>query len=221
MDCFDSERSEYTRRDAITDWIHNEARKKHGPKGTKEDIFYYVYGILHSPGYRTTYANDLKKMLPRLPLLDNAEQFKAFSKAGRELADLHINYEKRPAPAGVLVNKKPPAECQFTDNQLIVHKMQFGNKVKKDSIIYNDHITVSNIPPRAYEYVINGKSAIEWIVERYAVTVHKESGIRNDPNDWGREHGDPRYILDLLLSIITVSLRTVDIVEGLPEVAWA
>jgi predicted helicase len=98
--------------------------------------------------------------------------------------------------------------------------MSFPAKGQKDTIIYNTHITVSNIPAKTYEYIVNGKSAIEWIMERYAVTVHKESGIKNDPNDWAKEHNNPRYILDLLLSVITVSVKTVDIVEGLPDILF-
>ena len=90
----------------------------------------------------------------------------------------------------------------------------------KSAIIYNNRITIENIPPTAYDYVVNGKSAIEWIIERYAVTTHKESGIVNDPNDWAREHNQPRYILDLLLSIITLSVRTVDIVNSLPKITF-
>jgi predicted helicase len=98
-----------------------------------------------------------------------------------------------------------------------VAKMRFPKKDQKDSIIYNSHITISNIPAKAYEYVVNGKSAIEWIMERYQITTHKESGITNDPNDWAIEVGKPRYILDLLLSIINVSVQTVDIVNALPR----
>jgi predicted helicase len=96
--------------------------------------------------------------------------------------------------------------------------MSFPAKGQKDTIKYNAYITISNIPSKAYEYVVNGKSAIEWIMERYAVTTHKESGITNDPNDWPKEHGNPCYILDLLLSVISVSVKTVDIVAGLPKV---
>jgi len=81
-------------------------------------------------------------------------------------------------------------------------------------------LTVSNIPAKAYEYIVNGKSAIEWVMERYSVTTHKESGITNDPNDWAKEHEDPQYILNLLLSVITVSVKTVEVVEGLPKVEW-
>jgi predicted helicase len=98
--------------------------------------------------------------------------------------------------------------------------MRFPKKDKKDTIIYNDKITISNIPLKAYEYVVNGKSAVEWVMERYAITTHKDSGIINDPNDWAVEHNNPRYILSLLLSVIAVSVETVGIVEGLPGVEW-
>jgi predicted helicase len=105
-------------------------------------------------------------------------------------------------------------------NLFHVEKMRFPRKDQKDTIIYNSRITISNIPEVAYEYVVNGKSAIEWVMERYQITTHKESGIRNDPNDWAKEVGNPRYILDLLLSIINVSLQTKEIVDGLPGVRW-
>jgi predicted helicase len=103
----------------------------------------------------------------------------------------------------------------------IVDKMRFPKKDQKDTIYFNSKITVSNIPAKAYDYVVNGKSAIEWIMERYQVTTHKESGIVNDPNDWATEVGNPRYILDLLLSIVNVSVQTVDIVENLPKQKFA
>ena len=98
--------------------------------------------------------------------------------------------------------------------------MRFPAKGQKDSIIYNRHITICDIPGKAYEYVVNGKSAIEWIMERYQITVHKDSGIRNDPNDWSAEVGNPRYILDLLLSVINVSTQTVNIVRSLPKLSF-
>ena len=132
---------------------------------------------------------------------------------GRQLADLHINYESVPPYAGVQVTG--------TDSGFFrVQKMRFPKKGKKDTIIYNSKITVSNIPAEAYEYVVNGKSAIEWIMERYQVKVDKASGIKNDPNDWADEVGNPRYILDLLLSIINVSVQTVDLVNGLPKLEF-
>lgn len=204
---------EYIRRDGVSDFIFDRAKKQYGNRVTKEDIFYYVYGILYSPIYRTTFANDLKKMLPRIPLVDDPKDFWKFSKSGRELAALHINYESVEPYKGVKVTAE---ESKFFK----VEKMRFPKKDQKDTIIYNSKITIENIPAKAYEYIVNGKSAIEWIMERYQVTVHADSGIKNDPNDWADEVGNPRYILDLLLSIINVSVQTVDIVNSLPELKF-
>ena len=210
--------SEYVRRDAITDFILGRAKAIYGKTVSKEDIFYYVYGFLHSPEYRTMFANDLKKMLPRLPLVEDVRDFWKFSKSGRALAELHINYETVPAYDGVTVTG---ADSGF----YTVEKMRFPKKDQKDTILFNSKITISNIPAKAYEYVVNGKSAIEWIMERYKVTVDlnakgEGSGIKNDPNDWATEVSNPRYILDLLLSIINVSVQTVDIVNDLPKVTF-
>jgi len=204
---------QYIRHDGVTDYILHEARDKYRTNAiTKEDIFYYVYGFLHSEEYRKQFAADLKKMLPRLPLVENAVDFKAFSEAGRKLADLHLNYEKRPKPEQVIVERKA--------DDYIVEKMKFKSKQDKSVIIYNNHITIKNIPLEAYDYVVNGRSAIEWIMERYQVKIDKASQIKNDPNDWAKEHNDPTYILDLLLSVITVSLETMKIVKGLPKVEF-
>jgi len=173
------------------------------------------------------FANDLKKMLPRLPLVEDVKDFWKFSKAGRALAELHLNYETVAPAAGVIVMVNPLSikdslkqankeELEYLDYR--VNKMRFPKKGEKETIIYNNQITISNIPAQAYEYVVNGKSAIEWIMERYQVSTHKESGIKNDPNDWAAEVGNPRYILDLLLSVINVSVQTVEIVNNLPKV---
>ncbi|MCF8341359.1 MAG: DEAD/DEAH box helicase family protein [Chitinophagaceae bacterium] len=209
---FDTDETQkYVRRDAISDFILERAKQQYGKTVTKEDIFYYVYGFLHSNEYRETFANDLKKMLPRLPLIETVTNFWAFSKAGRKLAELHLNYET--------VAPSPDVTVTGDDGKTYsVEKIRFPKKDQKETIHYNSKITVSNIPAKAYEYVVNGKSAIEWIMERYQVTTHQESGIVKDPNDWAKEVGNPRYILDLLLSIINVSVQTVDIVNGLPKV---
>jgi predicted helicase len=210
---FFEKEAEYTRQNGVSDFIFSQAKERYGNKITREDIFYYVYGILHSPSYRKTFANDLKKMLPRLPLVENSEDFMAFSKAGRKLAELHLNYEDAEQYQNLTITGEENKDYK-------VNQMRFPQKGKKDTIIYNDKITISNIPLKAYEYIVNGKSAVEWIMERYAITTHKDSGIRNNPNDWAVEHNKPRYILDLLLSVITVSVETVEIVEGLPQVEW-
>jgi predicted helicase len=211
---FDSSNSsEFIQRDGISDVILGRACHQYGKSVTKEDIFYYVYGFLHSLEYRETFANDLKKMLPRLPLVDEPKDFWKFSKAGRALAELHVNYETVPPHPAVKV--EGDASGHFK-----VEKMRFPKKGQKDTILFNSKITVSNIPAEAYDYVVNGKSAIEWIMERYQITTHKESGIKNDPNDWAEEVGNPRYILDLLLSVINVSTQTMEIVKGLPKVKF-
>lgn len=206
----------YIRHDGITDWILKQARNIYEKSVEKEDIFYYVYGFLHSKEYRETYSADLKKMLPRIPLVDKKEDFWAFSKSGRALADLHLHYET--------VDPMEGLDVKFTGDMgdeyeyFSVEKLRFPAKDKKDTIIYNNHITISGIPEKAYEYVVNGRSAIEWILDRYQVTVDKDSGIKNDCNDYSKEHKKPRYIFDLLLSIINVSVQTVDIVNSLPKI---
>jgi len=218
-----SEMDRYTRRDGVTDWILSTARKQYGSKVGKEDIFYYVYGILHSLEYRSAFAADLKKSLPRLPLVDSVDDFWAFSKAGRDLAELHLNYETVEPYKGCLLVYGANTNRGDSMNYR-VEKMRFGKldskTPDKTKIHYNQHITVEGIPLEAYDYVVNGKSAIEWIMERYAVAVNKDSGIRNDPNDWAAEHNDEKYILNLLLRIITVSLETMKIVYTLPKLKF-
>lgn len=220
FDVIDDE-DKYIRRDGISDWILREVRSRFGNTKslTKEHIFYYVYGLLHSEQYRSKFAAELKKSLPRILIGERAEDFMAFYKAGKELADLHLNYEEVPACPEVMVDGDNPSGDQYAFYS--VQKMRFPAKGQKDTIIYNEHIRITNIPAKAYEYVVNGKSAIEWIMERYQVTVDdgkNGSMIKNDPNDWSREHSKPRYILDLLLSVINVSVKTVDIINGLPQI---
>lgn len=213
MNLFDTDET-YTQRDGVSDFILGRARELCGPKVTKKDIFYTVYGILHSEEYRKKYAVNLKKSLPRLSLPEEPAIFWAFSKAGAELAELHLNYETLP-PWAELKEDSPKAKPSTR-----VTKMRFAKDEKgenKTAIIYNDDITIWNIPLEAYKYVVNGKSAIEWIMERYQVTTHKESGIVNDPNLWCDEHNQPRYIIDLLKRIVTLSVETMKIVKALPK----
>ena len=250
------EENQIIRHEAITDFILERAQSKYGNKVQREDIFYYVYGILHSKSYREIFEADLKKMLPRIPLVSDYQKFWAFSKAGRELAELHLNYETVEAYPDVKIEsldfvdyaKEIPKQVRDdsairNDNGMLmvalspkgpstgsgttrdyeyyaVEQMKFPKKDQKDTIIYNHWHKITNIPAKAYDYVVNGKSAIEWIMERYAITTDKKSGITNNPNDWSLEHEKPRYIFDLLLSIINVSVQTVDIVNNLPEVDW-
>lgn len=221
---FDEETGDdYIRRDGITDWILREVRSRyHASNITKEMIFYYVYGLLHSEDYRTRFAADLKKSLPRIPIVENLNDFMDFYQYGKKLADLHLNYESVDPYPGVVVkgDRKATGAEEDYDYFHIWDKMRFKSKDDKSTIIYNGNITIENIPQKAYEYIVNGKSAIEWIVERYCVSRDKKSLIMNDCNDWSKEHHKPRYILDLLLSVINVSVQTVDIVKALPKLKF-
>ena len=221
---FDEQTGEkYIRRDGITDWILKEVRSRyHASNITKEMIFYYVYGLLHSEDYRTRFAADLKKSLPRIPIVENLNDFMDFYQYGKKLADLHLNYENVAPCPGVVVkgDRKTTGAEEDYEYFHIWDKMRFKSKDDKSTIIYNGNITIENIPAKAYEYIVNGKSAIEWVVERYCVSRDKKSLIMNDCNDWGKEHHKPRYILDLLLSVINVSVQTVDIVKALPKLKF-
>lgn len=212
---FDSEENtDLIKRDSISESILNRFISQYKTKNIcREDIFFYVYGILHSQDYRDSFEDNLKKMLPRIPLVEDVRDFWSFSKSGRKLAELHLNYEQVPRYEGVNVIGE---ESGF----FRVEKMRFPKKDQKDIIIFNSKIVIQDIPQEAYEYVVNGKSAIEWVMERYQITTHKESQITNDPNDWSEEVGNPRYILDLILSVINVSVQTVEIVRNLPKMKF-
>jgi len=210
---FDSEEKPGLRRTGITEHIIKQAQNLYGLKANKEDIFYYVYGLLHSRDYRQAFAEDLKKTLPRLPLAGNFAAFSAFSQAGRALARLHLGYEDQPAPPEVKITGDEADGFR-------VEKMRFFDKADKSAIIYNPWIKITGIPLEVYEYAVNGRPAVEWVMERYQVKTDRASGLANDPNDWAREHGNPRYILDLLLSVMTVSLETMKIVRGMPKLEF-
>ena len=183
---------------------------------SKEDLFYYIYGLLHSEDYTTRYADNLTKELPRIPAVKQAADFWAFSKAGRDLAELHINYETQaPYPVTLDCGSRKLAELQ--DKDFYVTKMKFAKKGDKSTVIYNHAITIKDSPLAAYDYVVNGKPALEWVMERQGVSTHKDSGIVNDANDWAIETmKNARYPLELFQRVITVSLRTMEIVRGLP-----
>lgn len=216
---FDDDNAQWIQREGITDWILKEARSRYkSSQITKNHIFYYVYGVLNSLDYQKRFVSDVKKALPRIPLVDSLEDFLAFYKAGKQLAELHLNYESVKGYDGVNVIGDQEASAGY--DYFRVEKMRFPAKERKDTIIYNGDIRIECIPAKAYEYVVNGKSAIEWIMERYAVTVDGSSLIKNDPNDWAIEHKKPRYILDLILSVINVSIQTVDIVNSLPKLKF-
>lgn len=204
-------KDEYIRNENISNTILTDFQQTYSDKTiTKEDIFYYVYGILHSTEYKRRFEADLSKMLPRIPYTKN---FWAFSKAGRDLAYWHLNYETiEPYPLAEYSEKLNLDSKEFYR----VQKMTFGKhnkQVDKTTIIYNNNVKLLGIPLEAYEYKVCARSALDWIMERYQVTKDKDSWIVNDPNNWS---DDPRYIIDLFKRIVRVSLETVKIVNSLP-----
>ena len=208
----------YTSRDGITDAGLKHFQTAYPTEAfSKEDLFYYIYGLLHSGDYKNRYTANLTKELPRIPAVKQAADFWAFSQAGRELAELHINYESQPAHPVTIDCGKRKLKA-LTDADFYVTKMKFAKKGDKSVMVYNHAITLRDIPLEAYEYVVNGKPALEWVMERQSVTTHKASGIVNDANDWAIEAmKNAKFPLELFQRVVTVSLRTVEIVKSLPK----
>lgn len=207
----------YRRVDNITDATLDRYQEAFGPQVTKEDIFNSIYSLLHSEQYRSEFAADLKRQLPRVPMPDSADDFATLAKTGRALLDLHIGYES--------VEPYDLAEQHSTANEseasyYLVEKLRWGGKSRnpdKSTLVYNSNLTLSGIPDEAHEYMLGSRSALEWIIDRYQVTDHKASGLTNDPNDSTKERDDPRYIVDLIKRIVTVSVETTRITRNLPE----
>lgn len=225
----------YTRRDGISDagLAHFQAaypKKEEGSRITKEDLFYYIYGLLHSPDYRSRYADNLGKELPRIPAVRTFADFLAFSQAGRELAHWHLNYETVDLHPGVTLDTGKVPAAALTAADYRATKMKFvktknpetGKSINdKTTVLYNERITLKNIPLSSYDYIVNGKPALEWVMERQCVSVDNGkggSGIVNDANLWATETmGNPKYPLELFLRVITVSLETMKLVNQLPR----
>ena len=190
------------RRENITDWALEKFRAQYGDGAiTKWDIFHYVYAVLHHPLYRERYAANLKRELPRLPF---APDFHAFARAGARLAEIHVNYEQAAEyPLERLEQKGVALDWR-------VERMRLSKD--KQSLVYNEFLTLDGIPPEVYEYRLGNRSALEWVVDQYQVTIDKRSGITNDPN----RADDPEYIVRLVGQVVAVSLETVKIVRELP-----
>ena len=211
----------YVREDAIRPDAIEHFRAAYGEEGASIDadaIFYYIYGLLHSKEYRETYSNNLVKELPRIPRVETYLEFKAFEEVGRYLADLHVNYERVEPYDGCTIEKADNVHYRVDKLAYGKIKGKTGNAAKdKTCIVYNDTLIIKNIPLEAQEYIVNLKSALDWVVERCCVKQDKETGIVNDYNDYATEVGDEKYIFNLILRVITVSLETVKIVNSLPK----
>jgi predicted helicase len=200
----------YRRVDNVSDSMLQKCQSLFGNSITKDDIFHYIYGLLHSSDYRQKFKTDLQRVLPRLPIVQN---FVAFAEAGKKLVSLHRDYEGlEPYPLEI---------TRAADSSVEVSKMRYqkaGRVADKTTILYNQHVTISGIPERAQDYRLGNKSALDWVVDRYQIKQEKNSHLINDPNSWGKEHGDPEYILNLIGKIVNLSLKTVEIVESLPTI---
>lgn len=192
--------------DTLNDKAISLFKERYGDKSiTSSSVFSYIYAVLNSKSYREKYSNNLGKEMPRIPFL---KDFWGWSNIGKALIDLHLNYEKAKPYAGVKINKNA--------EDYKITKIRYILKDRKDTIIFNDHIIISNIPLKAYDYVVNGRSPIDWVLDQYQYTVDKESGIIDDPNTYDEVKGG-KYVFDLILSLITVSLETQKLIKELPE----
>lgn len=213
----------FTRSDAITnEGLAHFQTAYPGETITTDDLFHYVYGLLHSQDYRTRFADNLSKQLPRLPVVKKPTDFWAFVEAGRKLGDLHCDFDDaEPFPVTIAQGALTLAHIPDPVNFYRVEKMRFGAKrpnIDKTTVIYNANITMTGIPLEAYDYVVNGKPALEWVMERQCVKTDKASGIVNDANSYATETaGDPAYPLLLFQRVITVSVETMKIVRALPK----
>lgn len=197
--------------DTLNDKAISLFKERYGDKSiTSSSVFSYIYAVLNSKSYREKYSNNLGKEMPRIPFL---KDFEKWSEIGKKLIDLHLNYEKAPAYQEVKIEYK---KKDMTKDDYRVTKIKFLSKDRKDTIIFNDNITISNIPLEAYDYVVNGRSPLEWVMDQYQYTADKESGIIDDPNLYDEEKGG-KYVFDLILSLITVSLETQKLIKELPE----
>ncbi|MDE0614538.1 MAG: DEAD/DEAH box helicase family protein [bacterium] len=213
--------TESERLDNISAEALAEYRARLGADVTTDQVFVYIYGVLHSPEYRGRYATDLDRLLARVPDPADRATFNAFADAGQQLLDLHIGYEgAQPYPLEEQVELGAPPEPGLYR----VERMRWGGHAPspdRSRLVYNEWITLAGIPGEAHEYVVGRRSALEWLIDRYQVKTDKASGIVNDVNDWGLERGEPRYIIDLVKRIVTVSVETMRIVRGLPELKEA
>jgi predicted helicase len=190
------------RRENITDWALAQYRAHYQDDTiTKWDIFHYVYALLHHPDYRERYQANLKRDLPRLPYTPD---FWGFAKAGQRLGEIHVGYED--------AEEYPLDFVETPDVQLDwrVEKMKLSKD--KTQLVYNEFLTLDGIPAKAFEYRLGNRSVLEWVIDQYCVKTDRRSGIVNDPN----REDDPQYIVKLIKKVLTVSLETVEIVEGLP-----
>jgi predicted helicase len=203
------------RRENITDWALGQFRAHYQDRSiTKWDIFHYIYAVLHHPQYREHYAANLRRELPRIPFAPvscvptdrkDLDVFPELVKAGQRLAEIHVHYEQQP--------EYPLTKKEQAGEKLDWHVTRMRLSKDNTTLIYNDFLTLSEIPKATYDYRLGNRSALEWVIDQYQVSTDKRSGITQDPN----RADDPQYILRLIGQVISVSLETVRIVNSLPD----
>lgn len=193
------------RRENITDWSLTQFQAVYGAEVTKWDVFHYIYAMLHHPQYREQYAENLKHELPRIPLLKNATTFEACVRTGKQLMELHLNYEQvSEYPLKWIENKEASVNWR-------VQKMRLTPN--KDTLVVNEWLTLAEIPPECYQYRLGNRSALEWIIDQYHINTDTRSGITSDPNN----DDDPKYIVRLVGRVVAVSIETVKLVKELAK----
>ena len=184
---------------------------------TADDLFHYVYGVLHHREYRARYAANLSRESPRIPMAADIRDFRTFVSAGKTLSNLHVNYESVEPYA---LEEEVIGQPDMLNMYRVTKQMKFqgkGNEQDKTILVYNDYVVLSGIPEEAHRYELGQRTALGWLMDRYYVKTDKDSGIVNDPNTWGEEHGYPRYLVDLIKRVVTVSVKTLEIMDRLPE----
>jgi len=199
--------------DGISDFSLRHFQELYEDKNiSKEDIFYYVYGILHSLDYRQRFQDNLSKELPRIPFVKSQKDFNLFNQSGRKLAELHVNYDQAALyPVKIIIDKKENDAYKIT-------KIKFIERNNLKKIRYNDNIIIEDIPEEAFDYIVSGKPALSWVIEKFRLDINPDANIENNPNDWAIETmNNPKYPLELFQRMITVSLETMKIVKALPK----
>ncbi|MXW94108.1 MAG: hypothetical protein F4110_01055 [Acidimicrobiaceae bacterium] len=206
-------------RDNVTDWALAQFQDRYGPEVTKDGVWEYTYGVMHAPDWRERYRHDLQRKLPRIPLADDFEAFRA---AGRELIDLHIGYEAvEEYPLACLVDGEPDEGAADPAAYRIASKMRWGGghghrNEDRSVLVVNDRCRLVGIPPEAHDYTVSGRSPLHWAVESLRVKHDKASGIVDDPNGWHDWAGEPFNLIRHLRCLVTVSVETARIVASLP-----